>query len=100
MSTPSAWRNAIPRRMYRERRQLHSREHLGILEKKRDYKRRSKDFHSKVNVIKKLSEKARGRNPDEFYHKMVNSQVKGGEHFTLTSNTGPVSDKKRKLEAN
>ena len=70
------------------------------MEKKRDYKRRSKDFHSKVNVIKKLSEKARGRNPDEFYHKMVNSQVKGGEHFTLTSNTGPVSDKKRKLEAN
>jgi U3 small nucleolar RNA-associated protein 11 len=51
MSTPSAWRNAIPRRMYRERRQLHSREHLGLLEKKRDYKRRAKDFHSKANVI-------------------------------------------------
>ena len=53
MSTPSAWRNAVPRRMYRERRQLKSREHLGILEKKRDYKRRAKDFHSKENVISK-----------------------------------------------
>jgi len=54
MSTSaSAWRNAMPRRMYRERRQLKSREHLGILEKKRDYKRRSKDYHSKENVISK-----------------------------------------------
>jgi U3 small nucleolar RNA-associated protein 11 len=51
MSTPSAWRNAIPRRMYRERRQLHSREHLGMLEKKRDYKKRSKDYHDKANII-------------------------------------------------
>ena len=51
MSTPSAWRNAIPRRMYRERRQLKSREHLGILEKKRDYKRRAKDYHGKEAVI-------------------------------------------------
>jgi U3 small nucleolar RNA-associated protein 11 len=40
--------------MYRERRQLKSREHLGILEKKRDYKRRAKDFHSKENVISKV----------------------------------------------
>jgi U3 small nucleolar RNA-associated protein 11 len=53
MSTPSSWKNAIPRRMYRERRQLKSREHLGILEKKRDYKRRAKDYHSKENVISK-----------------------------------------------
>jgi U3 small nucleolar RNA-associated protein 11 len=49
---------------------------LGLLEKKRDYKRRSKDYHDKANVIKKLSEKARGRNPDEFYHKMTNAEVK------------------------
>ena len=53
MSTANAWRNAIPRRMYRERRQLKSREHLGLLEKKRDYKRRAKDFHKKENIISK-----------------------------------------------
>jgi U3 small nucleolar RNA-associated protein 11 len=51
MSSAAQWRNAIPRRMYRERPQLHSREHLGILEKKRDYKRRAKDYHQKENVI-------------------------------------------------
>jgi len=83
MSTPSAWRNAIPRRMYRERGQLKSRDHLGLLEKKRDYKRRAKDYHSKENVIKKLSEKARQRNPDEFYYKMVNATIKDGEHHTI-----------------
>lgn len=45
MSTgASAYKNMIPKRMYRERRQLKSREHLGLLEKKRDYKRRAKDF--------------------------------------------------------
>ena len=84
MSTATAWKNAIPRRMYRERRQLKSREHLGILEKKRDYKRRAKDYHNKDNIIskvflfveslwfiEKLSEKAQARNPDEFYHKMM-----------------------------
>lgn len=54
MSTAASWRNAIPRRMYRERRQLKSREHLGLLEKKRDYKRRAKDFHQKENIISKL----------------------------------------------
>lgn len=53
MSTAASWRNAIPRRMYRERGQLKAREHLGILEKKRDYKRRAKDFKGKVNVISK-----------------------------------------------
>lgn len=53
MSTANAWKNAIPRRMYRERRQLKSREHLGHLEKKRDYKVRAKDFHQKDNVISK-----------------------------------------------
>jgi U3 small nucleolar RNA-associated protein 11 len=50
----SALKNVLPRRMYRERRQLKSREHLGLLEKKRDYKRRAKDFQSKANVISKI----------------------------------------------
>ena len=51
MSTGASWRNAIPRRMYRERGQVEGREHLGILEKKRDYKRRAKDFKQKKEII-------------------------------------------------
>ena len=72
---------------------------MGILEKKRDYKRRAKDFHSKEQVIKKLSEKARQRNPDEFYHKMVNATIKDGQHHTIAKG-GKEAEKKRKLEEN
>ena len=46
------------------------RKHLGILEKNKDYKRRSKNYKEKDSVIKKLALKAQMRNPDEFYHKM------------------------------
>ena len=56
--------------MYRERGQLQNREHLGILEKKKDYKKRSNNFKQKTAVIKKLSQQAQLRNPDEYYHKM------------------------------
>jgi len=49
----SSWRNAIPRRMYRERGQLAHREGLGMLEKKRDYKRRAKDYHNKETIVSK-----------------------------------------------
>lgn len=49
--------------------------------------------------IEKLSEKARGRNPDEFYHKMASSQIKGGEHYTIAKR-GPEEEKRRKLEEN
>ena len=46
-------KNLLPRRMYKERGQLAKREHLGILEKKKDYKRRSKDFKNKDKIISK-----------------------------------------------
>ena len=46
-------KNVLPRRMYKERGQLAKREHLGILEKKKDYKRRSKDFKNKDKIISK-----------------------------------------------
>jgi hypothetical protein len=49
----SNWRNTIPIRMYRERAQLKGREHLGMLEKKRDYKQRSKDFNQKKATLSK-----------------------------------------------
>lgn len=46
-------RNVLPRRMYKERGQLGHREHLGILEKKKDYKRRSDNFKQKNTIISK-----------------------------------------------
>eukprot|EP00188_Purpureofilum_apyrenoidigerum_P005208 Plantae.Rhodophyta-Purpureofilum_apyrenoidigerum.ctg6581.p1 GENE.Plantae.Rhodophyta-Purpureofilum_apyrenoidigerum.ctg6581~~Plantae.Rhodophyta-Purpureofilum_apyrenoidigerum.ctg6581.p1 ORF type:complete len:251 (+),score=67.74 Plantae.Rhodophyta-Purpureofilum_apyrenoidigerum.ctg6581:502-1254(+) len=68
----SSFRNAIPRREHRERGQLNARQKLGLLEKKKDYKLRARDYHQKQNRLRALKEKAAFRNPDEFYFGMVN----------------------------
>ena len=75
MSTLASLKNAIPKRKYRERSQLQKRKHLGLLEKHKDYKLRAKDFHNKEDKINKLKTKARLKNPDEFYFKMINSKI-------------------------
>lgn len=72
----SSLRNVIQRRNHRERGQLAGRERLGLLEKKKDYLLRAKDYHSKQRRLKALREKALFRNPDEFYFKMINSRTK------------------------
>ena len=81
-------RNLIPRRQYKERGQLEARKHMGLLlEKHKDYKKRSANFKQKDRVIKKLSEKAQLRNPDEFYHKMKHARFQEGTHqVTLKGN--------------
>lgn len=46
-------KNLLPRRMYKERGQLQDRKHLGLLlEKHKDYKRRSTNFKQKDNIIR------------------------------------------------
>jgi U3 small nucleolar RNA-associated protein 11 len=65
----------IPKRKYRERSQLERRKNFGLLEKKQDYKKRAEDYHRKEANYKKLKEKARTRNPDEFYFKMTNAKT-------------------------
>ncbi|XP_077977302.1 putative U3 small nucleolar RNA-associated protein 11 [Glandiceps talaboti] len=67
-------------RTHRERGQLSSRQHLGLLEKKKDYKLRARDHHKKRNFIKALKKKALDKNPEEFYFKMVNSKLVDGIH--------------------
>jgi len=57
-----------------------SRQHLGILEKKKDYKQRAIDYHRKEDRLKAMKQKADMRNPDEFYFGMNTSQVKDGKH--------------------
>jgi len=80
----SSLRNAVKRIAHKERSQPVNRQHLGILEKKKDYKQRADDYHKKEKTIKRIREKAAMRNPDEFYFGMNRTQVKDGKHVTNT----------------
>lgn len=76
----SSFRKAIPRREHKERSQPEARQHMGLLEKKKDYILRARDYHAKSDAIKKLKEKAAFRNKDEFYFGMVNTKTVKGVH--------------------
>lgn len=65
---------------HKERAQPQARSHLGILEKKKDYRVRSRDYHKKEDRLRSLREKASMRNPDEFYFGMNRAEVKDGKH--------------------
>ena len=60
----SSLRNAVKRVTHKERSQPQARAHLGLLEKKSDYKLRSKDYHRKQDRLKSMRSKAANRNPD------------------------------------
>jgi U3 small nucleolar RNA-associated protein 11 len=76
----SSLRNAVKRVTHKERSQPQARAHLGILEKKKDYVVRAKDYHRKEDRIQSMRRKASNRNPDEFYFGMHKTQVQDGVH--------------------
>eukprot|EP00980_Cylindrotheca_fusiformis_P013720 scaffold3526_cov115-Cylindrotheca_fusiformis.AAC.10 len=80
----SSLRNAVKRIAHKERSQPQKRQHLGILQKKKDYKKRAEDYHRKEDRIRTLREKAAMKNPDEFYFGMHNAQVQDGSHKSNT----------------
>ncbi|KAL2257402.1 hypothetical protein VTK26DRAFT_217 [Humicola hyalothermophila] len=84
----SSLRNSIQRRAHRERAQPLERERLGLLEKKKDYQKRARDYNKKKAVLKSLRQKAADRNEDEFYFGMMSRRgpgsalTRGGKGFT------------------
>ncbi|KAG0370621.1 small-subunit processome [Gamsiella multidivaricata] len=77
----SSLRNAVQRRNHKERAQPLARQKYGLLEKKKDYVARARDYHSKQDRLKAMREKAAFRNPDEFYFKMISTRTKDGVHL-------------------
>lgn len=83
-TTMSSLRNAVKRVTHKERSQPRARNHLGLLEKKKDYKKRAKDYHAKSDLIQRLKIKAAMRNPDEFYFGMKNAEMNANGKHTKT----------------
>uniref|UniRef100_A0A3Q0SQ48 U3 small nucleolar RNA-associated protein 11 n=1 Tax=Amphilophus citrinellus TaxID=61819 RepID=A0A3Q0SQ48_AMPCI len=79
----SSFRKALKSRQrnHHERSQPGFRKHLGLLEKKKDYKLRADDYHKKQNTLAALRKKALEKNPDEFYFKMISSPLQDGVHI-------------------
>jgi U3 small nucleolar RNA-associated protein 11 len=90
-------RNLIKTRTYRERSQPQARQHFGLLEKKKDYVLRAKDFHRKEDAIKSMKEKAAFKNPDEFYFKMAHTKMVDGVHRKASSQQ-PTHDEMRSFK--
>ena len=62
-------------REHRERSQPANRSRLGLLEKKKDYVLRARDFQSKKKRLQGMKIKAAYKNPDEFYFGMIKNRV-------------------------
>lgn len=77
----NAFKKCLTRKIHKERDQPKSRKRLGLLEKKKDYKLRAKDYHRKEDKLTELRRKAAMKNPDEFYFKMASSSTQNGVHM-------------------
>jgi U3 small nucleolar RNA-associated protein 11 len=92
-----ALKDAVKKRTHKERSQPGSRHKFGLLEKKKDYILRARDFHKKESAIKTLRRKAEEKNPDEFYFAMEKARTKGGVHIAPTAEANAYTQDELRL---
>nr|XP_046256818.1 probable U3 small nucleolar RNA-associated protein 11 [Scatophagus argus] len=95
----SSFRKALKSRQrnHHERSQPGFRKHLGLLEKKKDYKLRADDYHKKQNTLSALRKKALDKNPDEFYFNMISSQLQDGVHVARKGEAEEMTEEQKKV---
>lgn len=87
----------VQKKQHRERSQLTSRSRYGFLEKHKDYVKRAQDFHRKQSTLKVLREKAKERNPDEYYHAM-HSRKTDAKGLLISSRHGDEEDESLSMD--
>ncbi len=65
----------IQKKQHKERAQPQARAKFGLLEKKKDYVLRARDYHRKEALKKVLTLKSKERNKDEYYHAMTRAKT-------------------------
>ena len=70
---------------------------LGLLEKKKDYVLRARDFHRKEKTLTALEERASARNPDEFYFAMQNQRTERGVHVARASEANKYTQEQLRI---
>ncbi|XP_056300414.1 probable U3 small nucleolar RNA-associated protein 11 [Pseudoliparis swirei] len=93
-SFKKAWKSR--QKNHHERSQPDFRKHLGLLEKKKDYKLRADDFHKKENTLAALRRKAMDKNPDEFYYNMISTKLLDGVHIIKQPNEAVEATEEQK----
>jgi U3 small nucleolar RNA-associated protein 11 len=91
-----ALKRFLKHRDKKERGQLTHRKHLGLLEKKKDYKVRSSDYRKKRDRIRLLQSKAELRNEDEYNSGMLQNVVDSNGNVITTQQKHRSSERMKR----
>ena len=92
-------RTSEQKRQHRERAQPFHRQKYGLLEKKKDYVLRAKDYSDKQARLKALRSKAASKNEDEFNFGMIKGRTRNGVATRDRGNTALSQEQVKVLKS-